>query len=296
MADIVKKTIHTRVTQKHDVEENWNKAENFIPKEGEIIIYDKDDNHSTIRIKVGDGITVVKSLPFITDDYYTVTEINGKLDGKQDKLNPGVNLIGTDGITIDKASDSEKIEISGKNLLLDPLPGKNNRGAQVIPVKNYGSDVWGTAFRRNTSDLVKNANSNDFVGYDNNGAIYARNTVDDDWSVVNKKYADENYLEKYKTTVGSGEIIIPAVRTINNVNETVWRPGSVGQYVAINAIACTDNEGHLGTNTPTNDKHCANKKYVDDAIVNKQDKFISQSTITDVEVGKSYELSTISSL
>lgn len=31
MADIVK-TIQTRIAQKHDVEENWNKAENFIPK------------------------------------------------------------------------------------------------------------------------------------------------------------------------------------------------------------------------------------------------------------------------
>ena len=40
MADIVKKTIQTRIAQKHDVEENWNKAENFIPKKGEIIIYD----------------------------------------------------------------------------------------------------------------------------------------------------------------------------------------------------------------------------------------------------------------
>ena len=61
------KTVKTRVFNKHDIETNWAKAVNFIPKKGEIIIYDKDDNHSCPRFKVGDGGTVVASLPFITD-------------------------------------------------------------------------------------------------------------------------------------------------------------------------------------------------------------------------------------
>lgn len=61
------KTVKTRVFNKHDIETNWAKAVNFIPKKGEIIIYDKDDNHSCPRFKVGDGETVVSSLPFTTD-------------------------------------------------------------------------------------------------------------------------------------------------------------------------------------------------------------------------------------
>lgn len=32
----------TRIIHKHDTEENWNKAVNFIPQNGEIIIYDPD--------------------------------------------------------------------------------------------------------------------------------------------------------------------------------------------------------------------------------------------------------------
>lgn len=196
MADIVKKTIQTRIAQKHDVEENWNKAENFIPKKGEIIIYDKDDNHVTIRVKVGDGVAVVKSLPFITDNYYTITEINSKLDEKQDKLEPGVNLLGTDGIVIDKAADSEKIEVSGKNLIKDPYPGVNNTGANIVNYKPFGSSDWGSAFVRNTHPLVNNAAAGAIVGYDNNGIIYAKTTSDDPWSVVNKEYADDNYAKK----------------------------------------------------------------------------------------------------
>lgn len=179
MADVIKKIIQTRTTQKHDTEENWLKAVNFIPKKGEIIIYDKDSNYDYNRIKIGDGDKTASQLPFVTDNYL-------KTD----------NLVGTDGIVIDKASDSEKIEISGKNLIKDPYPGTNNAGANIVNYKPYGSSDWGSAFVRNTHALVNNAESGAIVGYDNNGVIYAKTTSDDDYSVVNKKYGDENYVKK----------------------------------------------------------------------------------------------------
>lgn len=95
------KTINTRISQKHDFEINWNKATNFTPKAGELIIYDaevdssgeplensyvevsgvkmfpsneRDDEGNflnnrtepfkTARIKVGDGRTNVNDLEF----------------------------------------------------------------------------------------------------------------------------------------------------------------------------------------------------------------------------------------
>ena len=59
------KTLKTRIIHKHDVELNWNKATNFIPKQGEIIVYDIDSIHSYERIKIGDGVTNVNNLPFV---------------------------------------------------------------------------------------------------------------------------------------------------------------------------------------------------------------------------------------
>lgn len=59
------KTLKTRIIHKHDTELNWNKAINFIPKQGEIIVYDIDSNHSYERIKIGDGVTNVNNLPFV---------------------------------------------------------------------------------------------------------------------------------------------------------------------------------------------------------------------------------------
>ena len=58
------KEFKTRIIHKHDTEENWSKAENFIPYPGEIIIYDKDATHDYERIKIGDGIHNPEELNF----------------------------------------------------------------------------------------------------------------------------------------------------------------------------------------------------------------------------------------
>jgi len=62
-------TIKTRIQLKNDTEAHWNLAVNFVPKEGEVIIYSADDTHPFSRLKVGDGKTNVVSLPFISAAY-----------------------------------------------------------------------------------------------------------------------------------------------------------------------------------------------------------------------------------
>ena len=63
----IEKNINARIPQKIDTEENWNKAVNFIPKKGELIIYDVDASHSEHRFKIGNGVTTVVNLPFRFD-------------------------------------------------------------------------------------------------------------------------------------------------------------------------------------------------------------------------------------
>lgn len=60
------KIIKTRLVIKHDTEENWNKAVNFIPYKGEQIIYDADTAHPFERYKIGNGTDKVADLPFAT--------------------------------------------------------------------------------------------------------------------------------------------------------------------------------------------------------------------------------------
>lgn len=56
------KTYKTRIQNKIDTTENWNKAQNFKPLKGEIIIY--ADPGVSPKIKIGDGNTLVGDLPF----------------------------------------------------------------------------------------------------------------------------------------------------------------------------------------------------------------------------------------
>lgn len=57
--------LKTRIIHKHDTEEHWNLATNFVPKQGELIVYDIDANYNYERFKIGDGSTLVGGLPFV---------------------------------------------------------------------------------------------------------------------------------------------------------------------------------------------------------------------------------------
>ena len=58
-----------RILVKHDVKANWDKAVNFVPLPGELIIYDGviegGKYIETPKLKIGDGVHKVFELPFI---------------------------------------------------------------------------------------------------------------------------------------------------------------------------------------------------------------------------------------
>lgn len=68
----------TRIAQKIDTSENWAKAKNFKPLEGELIVY-SDLN----KIKIGDGENFINDLPFSTGG---VTYVTASWDSEQETL------------------------------------------------------------------------------------------------------------------------------------------------------------------------------------------------------------------
>lgn len=95
------KNLRARIVNKHDIESNWLKS-SFVPKQGEIIVYDievdSDGNTLTLpsgrtepyayeRIKVGDGIHNVNDLPFVNDALKDLLESEiGSVDDKVDAV------------------------------------------------------------------------------------------------------------------------------------------------------------------------------------------------------------------
>lgn len=76
---MIQKNIKSRIVNKHAIESDWIKATNFVPLQGELVIYDieidADGNTLTLpegrttpynyeRFKIGDGVTNVNELPF----------------------------------------------------------------------------------------------------------------------------------------------------------------------------------------------------------------------------------------
>ena len=69
------KNVNARIIFKHDTEANWNSATNFVPKKGELILYDPDTTYDYTRIKIGDGSLKVSALPFLFDRLHDL-EVN----------------------------------------------------------------------------------------------------------------------------------------------------------------------------------------------------------------------------
>lgn len=74
---MAEKNLNTRIINKHDIAANWALATNFIPKLGEIIVYDADENNPEPRIKIGDGVNKVNDLKF----FHNLNIVNGSAAG-----------------------------------------------------------------------------------------------------------------------------------------------------------------------------------------------------------------------
>lgn len=55
----------TETVVKTDLAENWEKAVNYIPANGTIIVYEYEDGAP--RVKIGNGIMKVGELPFLSN-------------------------------------------------------------------------------------------------------------------------------------------------------------------------------------------------------------------------------------
>lgn len=123
----IEKQLNVRSTQKHDTETNWNKAVNFVPKDGEIIFYDEDSSHPKKRMKVGNGVDKVASLlfcgPSLNGEQLNQISFTNENPSRTDTLYMSSDLIGYDDLDsslqnkIDEKQPSGTIVTSGGSSL-----------------------------------------------------------------------------------------------------------------------------------------------------------------------------------
>ena len=167
-------------------------------------------------------------------------------------------IFGKDGITIDKAADSEKIEISGSGLLQKPFSYEETA---------YTTDVF-TIVQGGTSKSIfripidyRADRLGRIVGVSPNGNIKTLEPIEDD-DCTNKKYVDDNFVKLidpgYVNT-----LVVYGYGATHNKQPTLIR-GELGKSPY--SIAYRDENATFEVGEPKKDFNPATKKYVDDAI------------------------------
>lgn len=59
--------MRARISQLHKTESQWALIPNFVPFQGELIIFDPDKQYKYARVKIGDGISKLSDLPFFIE-------------------------------------------------------------------------------------------------------------------------------------------------------------------------------------------------------------------------------------
>lgn len=171
-------------------------------------------------------------------------------------------IFGKDGITINKAADSQKIEISGSGCVQKTdtpyiLYGTTNGGAQL------------------NCSFADNPKAGAIAQYSNEGSL--RGNMGDNPAnntLTNKKYVDDNYVKKVKPISSNYQVY-----GTNTIGETVFivdnSSGQIGNIAKFwqSDVGSGAPTGYLLTNTPTLPYQCANKKYVDDAVAGLNPQF-----------------------
>lgn len=168
------KTLKARVKMKHGKESEWALATKFTPLIGEIIVYDVDNNHTSPRFKVGDGITNVNNLKFVNqDELAKITTLGDDLLAVKNGYLPLSGGTVTGALTVNKELYSNAAIISKRNSS-PQLILQNANGAQL------GSIYSGTSDGSYSDVLISvNSSSSDVVyfGFAKNGQFTAPNNI-----------------------------------------------------------------------------------------------------------------------
>ena len=203
------KKITSRIQQKHDTAANWANATTFIPKKGEIVIYDAEYNTSgvqtqAVRFKIGDGSRTINNLPFALIDYDNrITSLESTVNGLGTAAQKDVGFFATaaQGTKADNAvpntrkvnnkvlSTDIKLEPSDVGVTESAFPGLKKTGT-ITGIKMNGAS-------KGTSGVVDlgtvSTSSDNLAKLDTENTFTAKQTINSGYGAVSLK--TQGYVE-----------------------------------------------------------------------------------------------------
>lgn len=249
---------NVRYILKHDTEENWKKASNFSPKNGEPIIYDIDSTHAKQRIKIGDGSTNVNNLPFIANDnllesikYVSESELSS-----EENLDASYQYCVTDLLSYDDLNSDLQAKIDKAASVDNKLDKVTEAGAYP---RLYNIKPDGT---QDTVSFTSSAVAYAVVQRDSNGDVTVPVEPSSQNSAASKNYIDSLFVAKKNNT----DDVYYAYGYHNS--EQVSYGTSIG--INPNYLVSRDANGDvLVLDTPVSNNGATSKTYVDNGFVKK---------------------------
>ena len=233
------KKITSRIQQKHDVAANWAKATNFIPKKGEIIIYDAEYNTSgeetqAVRFKIGDGSKTVNNLPFAVIDYGSDIEtLEQKVANNSTAIGKIQGAFETNGTTAKKATSAGTADKVANGLT---IANATFDGSKPLTIGTSGEHIeimGGSAASPNRVSIgLKYGNlmpsSYNKVTIDGYGFVVDGENVDYLTSQSIKKLNTNNTAAQdpnaSEAIVGTGTINLHKVAKTGSYNDLLYKP------------------------------------------------------------------------
>lgn len=230
------KTFQGRIIQKHDTKANWDKATNFVPLKGEIIVYD-----DLKKIKIGDGTTKVGDLTFINNLPIATNDVLGGI-----KKGNNINITADGTISVNDASTGQK----GVTYLVDSYTRTDTDKAVTPKALN-------TVYKMLDSYANKT--------YVDDQIAANKPTVGNGTLTIQKNGTSAGTFTANATTDKTINIIVPT--KVSELTDDVVK----GKYLSLTGGTMTgniniNNKTITNLKTPTTDTEAANKKYVDDQI------------------------------
>ena len=203
------KKITSRIQQKHDTAANWANATTFIPKKGEIVIYDAEYNTSgvqtqAVRFKIGDGSRTINNLPFALIDYDNrITSLESTVNGLGTAAQKDVGFFATaaQGTKADNAVPNTR-KVNNKALSADITLGASDVGVNETAFPGLKKTGTITGIKMNgaskgTSGVVDLGtvltSSDNLAKLDTENTFTAKQTINSGYGAVSLK--TQGYVE-----------------------------------------------------------------------------------------------------
>ena len=193
----------------------------------------------------------------------------------------GPAITGADGITIDKAADSEKIEISGSGLVQKV---DNTTANRLVVTIEPNSNTY-TTRPVSTAALVRAVAQRQ----DNGELLALVSNSPTDYTLTNKKYVADNYVKKLENTSSFDKVYTVKKATQEQSftyidNDASLFINTLPIYVG-SEVGKTEPQGsgRLVCYTPVQPWQVANKKYVDDTIATSSTTVDGTSIVKDTD-------------